>query len=245
MTEAVHALATAELAEAMQRIETASRAAESIVVPLVQRTGGAIAVRSCAQCCSAPQPAGRAGEGDVDLFKLVIPMPAVACCTRALCVRSSHSVTPSTRALTSCATSGCSCSHGAAPGHDCWESQQKRPCRGGWERQLLRPRCRVLASEEAVPFGASGAAVPHGCAGLDSGAGCRVPVRVLAVPARTCPTSCACSPPPCGPGMSRVAALRAVCRGPWSGDLRSRLVEKKNCCYRRRVTWRYDCVRVL
>ena len=84
MTEAVHALATAELAEAMQRIETASRAAESIVVPLVQRTGGAIAVRSCAQCCSAPQPAGRAGEGDVDLFKLVIPMPAVACCTRAL-----------------------------------------------------------------------------------------------------------------------------------------------------------------
>ena len=84
MKDVVHALAAAELAEAMQRIEAARRAAESVGAPLVQRTGGAIAARSCAQCCSAPQPADHAREGDVDLFKLVIPMPAVACCTRAL-----------------------------------------------------------------------------------------------------------------------------------------------------------------
>ena len=60
------------------------------------RTGDAIAVRSCAQCCSAPQPAGRAGEGDVEPFKLVIPMPAVACCTRALVAQRDR---PSTRRL--------------------------------------------------------------------------------------------------------------------------------------------------
>ena len=82
-------------------------------------------------------------------------------------------------------------------GHGSSEYQPLRSGHSFWECQWLRPRRCALVSEVVRPSGASRAAVPHGCGGLDRGTGCRVPVRARGpcVPsafARTCPEmSCA------------------------------------------------------
>ena len=70
----VHVLAAAALAEVMRRLELSRHAFESTAVLLLDSVA-TTAAHSRALCCSALQPAGRAGGDAVGNYMLVIPMP--------------------------------------------------------------------------------------------------------------------------------------------------------------------------
>ena len=76
-----------------------------------------------------------------------------------------------------CSHASCMLQLHAVHGCGSWECQPLRSRHSCWECQWLRPRRCALVLEVVRPSGASRAAVPHGCGGLDRGAGCRVPVR--------------------------------------------------------------------